>query len=230
MDEMQQTMFADNHSVPRLSLPNHYLALGLPVFEADPTAIERAAEERLTELAACHVARARRCTGYMLARIAAAKRRLLNPLHKADYDTALARELDEMMAAEFVPEDEPPPDLALESLMEIINAAPDPEKRFQGKKDRKCRFSPLLSLASVGLNAVAAIAVWTVASGDRQPQRAAAVSVQRNALEKPITSGVPPADQIPDHKMAEPAGSGPTVPPQGPSRDKGPADGGKHKP
>ena len=138
--------------------------------------------------------------------------------------------MDETMAAEFLPGEEPAPDLSLESLMEIINAAPDPGRSFRGKKDRKCRFSPLLSVVAIGLNVVAAITVWTVASGGHQPQRAPAVSVQRDALEEPMTSAVPPADQIPDHKMAGPAESGPAVPPQEPSKDKGPADVGKRKP
>ena len=105
--------------------------------------------------------------------------------------------MDEMMAAEFLPGEEPPPDLSLESLMEIVNAAPDPGRSFRSKKDRKCRFSPLLSVVAIGLNVVAAIIVWTVASGGHQPQRASAVSVQRDALEEPITTAVPPAGQIP---------------------------------
>jgi len=78
---------------PEEQPPNHYRLLGLDLFEDDPAAIERAAEQRVGILQAFQSGEHGKLAVKLLNEVAQAKVALLNPNRKAGYDAGVRRVL-----------------------------------------------------------------------------------------------------------------------------------------
>jgi hypothetical protein len=74
---------------PKDQPPNHYRLLAIELFEALPAVIENAADQRMAYLRSLQVGKHGPLSQQLLNELATAKRCLLNPEQKAEYDRAL---------------------------------------------------------------------------------------------------------------------------------------------